>query len=196
MYVFFSGGCCHHNCQVHGVIGQPHNINEDIYQKHQQPYDTIDMARKLQDRLKSLKNQSSKSEKSPVPSSFRRKVSAFGGQPQQQLDDISVNSSVSCRAAPLLDDPEDGENDTHPCCLPSAAAKGNNNIARTTGLNARNSSFTSLQYSLPANLDTRATNSSLASREDLQCSWAAESRQTRIATHDYDPLTLIDPGYH
>ena len=69
------------------------------------------MARKLQDRLTLLKNQSSKSKKSLVPSTFRRKVSGFGQQQQQrqqQLDDVSVNSSVSCRVVPETDD---GEND-------------------------------------------------------------------------------------
>ena len=88
------------------------------------------------------------------------------------------------------------------------------------GFEFGNSSFASIPYSLPPCLDyqfpvhvhgetesvtNRATNarlreleSSLASREDLQCNWESGqvSRQESITTHDVDPLNLIKTGIY
>ena len=88
--------------------------------------------------------------------------------------------------------------------------------SKGTAFKCRNSSIISLPYSLPTTLDyqvpllqhnetvlygdktttggTRDIDSSLQSREDLQCNWTSESRKTSITMHDHDPLSLIQAG--
>ena len=157
------------------------------------------MARKLQCKLATLHNTSAHS------GSCKRKMC------NNQYDNISLCSSRSlqsdheeCNALiPGLDPTTQRQNISHKLLEDS---KG-------LGSDFGNSSFASIPYSLPAHLDyqfpidsdtdlrpakvltgyTREVESSLASREDLQCNWG-ESRQASITTHDADPLQLLPPG--
>ena len=154
------------------------------------------MATKLQYRLASLHKS-----KHTGPC----KTKQCGGQ----SDNISISSSLSCNS-----ENEEGNINT------DASVNRSQKIheeSKELGSDFGNCSFASIPYSLPAHLDyqfpvlihgesepcnvrcpnfqSREIESSLASREDLQCNWTSEqiSRQTSILTHEADPLHLI-PG--
>ena len=157
------------------------------------------MARKLQCKLATLHNTSAHS------GSCKRKMC------NNQYDNISMCSSRSFQSdheesnalIPGSDPTTQKQNIQHKL---QEDSKG-------LGSDFGNSSFASIPYSLPAHLDyqfpidsdtdlrpakvltgyTREVESSLASREDLQCNWG-ESRQASITTHDADPLQLLPPG--
>ena len=157
------------------------------------------MARKLQCKLATLHNTSAHS------GSCKRKMC------NNQYDNISMCSSRSFQS----------EHEESNALIPgSDPTTQKQNIqhklqedSKGLGSDFGNSSFASIPYSLPAHLDyqfpidsdtdlrpakvltgyTREVESSLASREDLQCNWG-ESRQASITTHDADPLQLLPPG--
>ena len=156
------------------------------------------MATKLQNRLASLHNTSTHT------GPCKRKQ--CGGQ----SDNISISSSLSCHS-----ENEQGNINTD---APVNRTQKIQEESKELGSDFGNCSFASIPYSLPAHLDyqfpvlihgesepcnvrcpnfqSRDIESSLASREDLQCNWTSEqiSRQTSITTHDADPLHLIPPG--
>ena len=178
-----------------------HSITHGCHTTHS-PHDPNEMARKLQSKLASLDSSTSCS------GSNKKKVL------NDELDNISNCSSFSCHS----------ENEERTSKHSNSAVNNLNTPQKSQG-NSKglgyefgNSSFASIPYSLPPCLDyqfpvhvhgetesipSRTTNarlreveSSLASREDLQCNWESgqASRQESITTHDVDPLNLIKSG--
>ena len=159
------------------------------------------MARKLQAKLASLDDATSHS------CSNKKKIT------NDEMDNISNCSSCSCQSE--NEDRSVSNNTAVNKLNTPQKAQGN---SKGLGYEFGNSSFASIPYSLPPCLDyqfpvhihgetesipSRTTNarlreveSSLASREDLQCNWESGqgSRQESITTHDVDPLNLIKSG--
>ena len=167
------------------------------------PHDPNEMARKLQSKLASL-------DSTPSHSRFRQKKLR-----DTEADNISICSSRSFNSENENRTPSN--NRTVDRITTPHKTHGD---SKGLGFEFGNSSFASIPYSLPPCLDyqfpvhvhgeaesvtNRATNarlreleSSLASREDLQCNWESGqvSRQESITTHDVDPLNLIKTGTH
>ena len=167
-----------------------------------QAQDPHEIARKLQRRLASLNDTAVNS------GSFKRKPY------DHPFDNTSLCSSVSFHSAN-----DDAIIISHDASITNDQQNSaDKTLGDSKGLafSCRNSSITSLPYPLPTTLDyqvpipqhnetvlygdkttsggTREVDSSLASREDLQCNWTSESRKTSITVYDHDPLSLIQAG--
>ena len=196
-YLIRISSSCHY-CRHNIEIQHTPNIGSDLTNNIQDPKE---MARKLQSKLASLHNPNSQHS----GDFCKRRIC------ENQCDNISTCSSNSCHS---------GHGELNPLTTNTDAERSNTaqklqEEQKGLGSDFGNSSFASIPYSLPATLDyqfpvhnemetypakpmivqAREIESSLASREDLQCSWAAESRQTSI-THDVNPLNLIQSGMH
>ena len=163
------------------------------------------MARKLQSKLASL------DDSTPSHSRFR----------QKKLRDTEADNISMCSSRCSFNSENENRTPSNHRTVDKISTPHKTQAdSKGLGFEFGNSSFASIPYSLPPCLDyqfpvhvhgetesitNRATNarlreleSSLASREDLQCNWESGqvSRQESITTHDVDPLNLIKTGTH